>query len=371
MSTILQDAPPQSGATADSSAEAFAQRIFEATVATADLFAVFFGDRLGWYRSLATDGPATADELAARTGTSPRYAREWLEQQTVTGMIQLEEAADGSTAGRRFVLPAGAAEVLTNERSLAYSAPMARMLAASASQFDALLEAYRTGGGVSWAEFGDHAREAQGDINRPWFEQLPTALGGIDGIGSVLAREGARIADVGTGVGWSAIALAQAYPNLRVDGFDIDEPSIERARANAIAAGVADRVQFHSADGDSSSHFGTFDAAFAFECIHDMARPVDVLASMRRSVRPGAPVVIMDEAVGEHLTPGDDVERLMYGFSLFVCLPDGLSHQPSAGTGTVMRPGILRDYARAAGFSDVESLPIEDFAFFRFYSLVG
>ena len=108
------------------------------------------------------------------------------------------------------------------------------------------------------------------------------------------------------------------------------------------------------------------------ELVHDMPRPVEVLRAMRLAVREGGPVIVMDEAVGETLVaPGDELERLMYGFSLFCCLPDGLSHQPSVGTGTVMRPAILRDYARAAGFADLEILPIEDFGFFRFYSLVS
>jgi len=91
---------------------------------------------------------------------------------------------------------------------------------------------------------------------------------------------------------------------------------------------------------------------------------------MRLAVREDGPVIVMDEAVAESLVaPGDDVERLMYGYSLLVCLPDSLSHWPSAATGTVMRPDTLREYARAAGFADLEILPIEDFGFFRFYSL--
>ena len=95
----------------------------------------------------------------------------------------------------------------------------------------------------------------------------------MDGIHSVLTRPGARVADVGTGAGWSSIALARAYPELHVDGFDVDDPSIELARANAEDAGVADRVRFHNADGSGLSTFGRFDAAFAFECIHDMPQP--------------------------------------------------------------------------------------------------
>jgi hypothetical protein len=102
-----------------------------------------------------------------------------------------------------------------------------------------------------------------------------------------------------------------------------------------------------------------------------MPRPVEVLAAIRRAVVPGGPVVVMDEAVGDRFqAPGDDVEKLMYGFSVLICLPDGMAHQPSAGTGTVMRPDTLRTYAREAGFRDIETLPVEDFGFWRFYRLV-
>ena len=345
----------------------FAERLFASALGAADILATYLGDRLGWYRSLAAEGPATVAELADRTGTSPRYAREWLEHQAVAGVLLV----DGSdSAGRRFRLPAGPAEVLTDEKSLAYLAPLARMFAAVGPSLPDLLEAYRTGGGVSWGQLGPEARQAQADMNRPWFGELAGAFAGVDSIQSVLTRPGARIADVGTGAGWSSISLALAYPDLQVDGFDVDDPSIELARANAADAGVSERVRFHNADGDGLANFGLFDAAFAFECIHDMPRPVDVLAAMRTAVRVDGPVIVMDEAVAENFTaPGDDLERIMYGFSLFVCLPDSLSHRPSVATGTVMRPDTLRGYAKNAGFADIEILPIEDFSFFRFYSL--
>ena len=112
------------------------------------------------------------------------------------------------------------------------------------------------------------------------------------------------------GGGWSSISLAQAYPHLRVDGFDVDDPSVEQARANAEAAGVADRVHFHIADGDALEQHGPFDAAFAFECIHDMSQPVDVLRAMRRAVKDDGLVIIMDEAVGERFgVPGARARR--------------------------------------------------------------
>ncbi len=152
-------------------------------------------------------------------------------------------------------------------------------------------------------------------------------------------------------------------------GCDIDAPSVEAARANARDAGVADRVRFERGNASLLPE-GSFDLAFAFECVHDMPQPVAVLAAVGRSLRPGGALIVMDEAVREQFTaPGDDLERLMYGFSLLVCLPDGMSHEPSVGTGTVMRPATLARYAQEAGFRDMTVLPIEDFGFWRFYAL--
>ena len=113
------------------------------------------------------------------------------------------------------------------------------------------------------------------------------------------------------------------------------------------------------------------DLALAFECVHDMPDPVSVLRAMRAAAAPGAPVVVMDEKVGEEFVGvADEVERLMYGMSMFICLPDGMSHPGSVATGTVMRPDTLRGYAREAGFADLDILDIDN-ELFRFYQLVG
>ncbi|MEV0716063.1 methyltransferase domain-containing protein [Asanoa sp. NPDC050611] len=344
--------------------EEFADRLFRSALGTAELLSVYLGDRLGWYRALAEGGPADAASLVARAGGARRYAHEWLEQQASNGI--LTPTGDG-----RFALPPAAAEVLTDTTSLNYLAPLARTFAAAAVQLPALVTAYRDGGGVPWAAFGAEMREAQAEINRPWFEHaLPGALAGVAPLDAALRRPGARIADIGCGGGWSAIALARAYPEATVDGFDVDAPSVALATANARAAGLRDRVTFHEVDAGGLPHDGDYDAAFAFECVHDLPRPAAVLAAMRGAVRPGAPVVVMDEAVGESFeAPGDDVERLMYGFSTLICLPDSMTDPDSVGTGTVMRPDTLRGYAREAGFGGVDVLPIDDFAFFRFYLL--
>lgn len=357
-------APPPEQAAVD----AFARRIVDATLGAIDLLSVHLGDRLGWYRSLAADGPATAGELADRTDTHPRYAREWLEQQAVTGLLDVDDADPP-----RFALSPAGARVLTDETGLDYLAPLPRMLCSAMIQLPALLDAYRTGGGVGWAQYGADTRRSQEDVNRPWFEQkLPEALRSVAELDALLRTPATVIADIGCGGGWSTLALARTYPAAEVRGYDIDAPSVEDAHANVAAdPSVSARVTVTEADASTLPE-STFRAVFAFECIHDVPRPVEVLAAARRSLVPGGVVVVMDEAVADEFTaPGDEVERLMYGYSLAVCLPDGMSHQPSAGTGTVMRAGTLRRYATEAGFTRMDVLPIDGFAFFRFYRLSG
>ena len=184
------------------------------------------------------------------------------------------------------------------------------------------------------------------------------------------ADPSARVADVGCGSGWSSIAIARAYPKVQVEGFDIDEPSVALARENAIAEGLTDRVSFSTRDVADPALSGTFDLVVAFECVHDMARPVEALRAMRSLVVEGGAVIIADERVADTFTaPGDDVERYMYGFSALHCLPVGMVDHPSAETGTVMRPNTLRGYATDAGFSAVEVLPVA-FDFWHFYRLV-
>lgn len=349
--------------------EVFAERVFEAALGAIDLWSIYVGDKLDLYRTLAAHGPLTCGELSARTSMHRRYAHEWLEQQVTTGIIEVDDA-DLEPEARRYSIGRAQAEVLTDADSLAYLAPFARLLVAGAIQLPSLLDAYRSGTGVPWADFGEDMRTGQADMNRPWFleELASTWLPAVPEIHDRLTA-GARVADIGCGEGWSSIGIALGYPNVTVDGYDIDAPSVDAARRHAAAAGVADRVRFHHADASDLGLAAHYDLVTAFECIHDLPSPVDVLGTMRRLAADDGHVVIMDEAVGDRFgSRTDEVERLMYGFSLFVCLPDGMAHQPSAGTGTVFRQSTLESYAYEAGFNGVEVLPIAN-DLWRFYRL--
>lgn len=352
-----------------SGAEEFAERIFGSTLAAMDLFSMHLGDRLGYYRALAEE-PATAGQLAERTGTDARYAREWLEQQAVTGIVEVLDETDDADA-RRFWLPRGHAEVLTNETSLSFMAPLPRMLAAVGVQLPTLLDAYRRGGGVSWGRFGTDMREAQADVNRPPFQQLlgRQYLRHVPDVFERLSRGPSIVADLGCGAGWSSIGIAQAFPQAVVHGYDVDSPTVELARRNASEAGVTDRVTFEVVDATDPTLSGDHDLVIAIECVHDLARPVEFLATMKRLAGDEGAVIVGDMNVAATFTaPGDDIERLMYGYSILICLPDGRSHPDSAATGTAMRPETLRRYATEAGFSELEVLPVET-DFWRFYRL--
>ena len=149
-----------------------ASRLMAAALGTVDLLVIALGDRLGYYRLLTEREPLTAPGLAAASRTAPRYAREWLEQQAVTGLIEVLDPTEEPEA-RRYRLRPGVAEVLADPDQLTYLAPLARQLAAAARQLPALAEAYRNGKGVPWAAYGADMRESQADMNRPAAARRP------------------------------------------------------------------------------------------------------------------------------------------------------------------------------------------------------
>lgn len=340
------------------------EKVFASVLGGMEMLSIALGDRLGFYAVLAEE-PLTADDLAARAGTDPRWTREWLEQQAVVGYLTV---TDG-----RFALVAGVAETLAQPDALTTMAPAARMIAAAGAQWTRIADAARTGAGLGWREFGQDMRESQADINRPPLEHLLPDSWLAQALPDVHRRlaagEPLQIADVGCGGGWAAIGLARRWPSVTVHAYDVDGPSVELARSNVERAGLADRVTVHEQDIATEPPGQTYDLALAVECIHDMPRPVPVLAAMRRMVGEDGHVLVVDEKVADEFTPpGDEVEQLMYGYSILICLPDGMSGADSAATGTVIRRSTMQRYAREAGFADAEVLPVEH-DLWRFYAL--
>jgi 2-polyprenyl-3-methyl-5-hydroxy-6-metoxy-1,4-benzoquinol methylase len=350
--------------------DALVERLFGAAIGAFDLCGVYLGDRLGLYRALAEHGPASPAELARAAGIDERYAREWLEQQAASAIL---DVVDGDGEGeQRFALPAGHAEALLDEESLSYIAPFGRLLVACLRPIDALLEAYRGGGGVPYADYGADLHEGQAAFTRPLFSRLLAQewLPAVPEIDERLrADPPARVADLACGGGISSIAIARGYPAVHVDGIDLDEASIELARRHLAGSGVEERVRFDVRDAADPALAHRYDLVTVFEALHDMSYPVEVLGAARELLAPGGVVLVGDERTAESFgAPADELERLYYGFSILHCLPVGMVGDGAVGTGTVMRPATVESYARQAGFGGVEIAPIEN-DFWRFYLL--
>ncbi|MDX1649158.1 MAG: methyltransferase domain-containing protein [Myxococcota bacterium] len=358
--------------------EALAQRLVESAVATLELYGVHLGVRLGLYPLLA-EHPRTPSELAEAAGIAPRYAREWLEQQAVAGLLEVDDPTRPAGA-RRYRLPAATAPVLTEPEDPDHVAPLATMMVGVASALDRVEEAYRRGGGVSFAEFGPHMRHGQGGINRPAVARdLPAVwIPAMPDLHHRLRTTATRIADVGCGVGWSTLALARAFPRADVVGVEPDAASIVEARTHAARAGVAPR--FVEGDAARLPQLGRFDLVVVVEALHDMRAPSAALAALRRALAPDGSILVVDERVAERFqAPGDLIERLMYGWSVSHCLPAALADAPPAPdlpdaedalepTGTALRPDTVRRLAARAGLERMEELDVPH-ELFRLYRL--
>lgn len=356
---------------ADARRDELVERLFGSALGAMDLLCVYLGDRLGMYRALAETGAATSAELASVADVDERYAREWLEQQAMAGILEVRDPS-ASDAERRYAVPPGHDEVLLDEGGLNNMAPMAQLLVACALPIHAVLAAFRTGDGVPYADYGADLHEGQARFTQPMFDNL-LATDWFPAVPAIHDRLNgdppARVADVACGLGRSSIAIARGYPKVTVDGIDLDQASIAQAQRLLPESGVDDRVAFHHRDAADPELSRRYDLVTIFEALHDMSYPVDVLRTARGLLSQDGRVLVADERTAERFAlDAGDVERLYYGFSVLHCLPVGMVGENAAGTGTVMREDTVRGYAEKAGFAGCEVAPIDN-DFWRFYLL--
>ena len=339
--------------------EEFAGGLFGACLATLELANVELGIRLGLYGALAGAGPVTAAELASRAGIAERYAREWLEQQTVAGVIDVDNTAKAPEE-RRFELPNAHAHVLLDDDSEACMKPCAAVVPWVAKAIDIMVEEFRHGTGAAFGLFDLH--DLQAAFTRPvfvnhltqhWLPALPDVQAKLD------AGVPVRIAEVGCGEGLAAITIARAYPNAVVDGFDLDDASIAVAQRDAVAAGVGDRARFEVRDAADPTIAGDYDLVMAIEMLHDVPDPVGILRTMRTLAGGAGTALVVDERTEESFTvPTNEMERFFYTFSTLHCLAVSMQ-DGGVGTGTVIRADTVRRYATEAGFAAVDTLDVE------------
>jgi ubiquinone/menaquinone biosynthesis C-methylase UbiE len=305
---------------------------------------VVIGDRLGLYRALAGAGSLTSEELAAKTGTSERYIREWLGAQAATGYVSY----DGKGG---YELPDEHAIPLTDETSAACVIGAFETAIGSVIATDRIADAFVTGEGIFWGDQDPHVHTGCERFFRPGYVNFLTTtwIPTMDGVEARL-QKGIKVADVGCGHGASTIHLAKAYPESTFTGFDPHDKSIEAAHKNAADAGVADRTSFEQATAKEIS--GSYDLIAFFDCLHDLGDPTGALATAKSHLTEGGSILLVEPMAGDKVEDNlNPVGAAYYGFSTLLCTPNSLSQETKTALGAQAGEAKLREVAAQAGLS--------------------
>jgi SAM-dependent methyltransferase len=309
---------------------------------------IIIGDKLGLYKAMAGAGPMTSAEVAAKTKTTERYVREWLSAQAAGGFVTYDEASG------KFTLPPEQTMALADEQSPVFLPGFFEIVSACIKDEPKVTEAFRTGKGLGWHEH-DHCLFAGTErFFRPNY-RAHLISEWIPALGDTLAKlkAGARVADVGCGLGTSTILMAEEYPKSTFVGFDYHPQSIEMARAAATKAGVSDRVKFEVAKAKDYPGKGYQLVAF-FDCLHDMGDPEGAARHVLETLDPDGVWMIVEPFAHEKLQDNlNPIGRVFYGASTMLCTPASLSQEVGLGLGAQAGEGRLSKILKNAGFSRV------------------
>jgi SAM-dependent methyltransferase len=315
----------------------------------------YIGDRLGIFKAMAGGSPMTSLEIAQLTHLDERYVREWASTMAAAGYL------DFSSADDTFRMNPEQAMVLAEEDNTFFTSGAFQYAVTCYQQIPKLMEAFRRGGGVPFADFGPEIVEAIERLFRVGYESW-VANQWIPAVPDIHERlkTGAEVAEVGCGAGQCIIPVASAYSNSRFFGYDVDLHSIERARDKVVRAGTADRIAFEQIGAENLPFVDRFDLVMAFNCIHDMARPRAALAAIRRMLKPGGAFLWSEadasDKLEENLNP---VGRMLYGASTMHCMTVSLADD-GEGLGVVVGENKARRMALEAGFTSFEKLEIKN-----------
>ncbi|MDT4943743.1 MAG: hypothetical protein QOH14_476 [Pseudonocardiales bacterium] len=306
---------------------------------------VVVGHRLGLYRAMV-DAPGTSDDLARRTDCDPRYIAEWLRGQAAGGYVTYDAATD------TYSLSEEQAFVLADPDGAVY-APGAFVLAlGSLRAEERVAEAFRSGAGIGWHEHDSGVFVGCEQFFRPGYHAnlVPAWIPALDGVDEKL-QAGAKVADVGCGLGSSTILLAEHYPNSRLMGCDYHDGSIELARKRAADAGVADRISFDVASAQTFGGTG-YDLVTTFDCLHDMGDPLGAATHIRQSLAPDGTWLIVEPFAGDEVADNlNPVGRVYYNFSTFLCVPNALSQPGGYSLGAQAGEQAIGELVTRAGFT--------------------
>jgi 2-polyprenyl-3-methyl-5-hydroxy-6-metoxy-1,4-benzoquinol methylase len=306
---------------------------------------IVVGDQLGLYKALA-EGLHTADSLAAKTGTDPRYLREWLSAQAASGYVQYHATT------QEFSLAEEQAMALTDETSPAFIPGAFQVAVAQFKAIPKIADAFKTGKGLGWHEHDVALFQGTERFFRPGYAAnlVSSWIPALDGVEKKL-RSGARVADVGCGHGASTIIMAQSYPEAEIVGFDYHEPSIQRARELAEKAGVAKRARFEVAN--AKNYPGAdYDLVAVFDCLHDMGDPVGAAAHVLKSLKPDGTWMIVEPFAHDQLEQNiNPVGRVFYSASTFICTPASRAQEVGLCLGAQAGEQRIQDVVTKGGFT--------------------
>ncbi len=309
---------------------------------------IVIGDKLGLYKAMSGAGPMTSAELAKKTGTAERYVREWLAAQAAGGFVTYD-AASG-----KYTLPPEQALALADETSPVFLPGFFEIVAACVKDEAKITEAFRSGKGVGWHEH-DHGLFAGTErFFRPNYRAhlISEWIPALEGTEAKL-KAGAKVADVGCGLGTSTILMAQAYPKSTFVGFDYHDGSIKMAREAATKAGVGDRVKFEVAKAKDYPGKG-FELVAFFDCLHDMGDPEGAAKHVKESMTPDGAWMIVEPFAHDKLEDNlNPIGRVYYAASTMLCTPASLSQEVGLALGAQAGEGRLSKILKAAGFSRV------------------
>ena len=332
----------------------FAERVFQDMAGAMTAGMGYLGVVTGLFRVMAGKGPMRCEDVVRAAGLEPRYVEEWLKGMSAAGYLDYDPARES------YALADERAFLLASDETDHFMGGLFAMAPALLKVAPQVADAFRNGGGVPFAAFGDDGILALDLANRGAYEHRFTGYW-LKALPDIVARleAGGHALDVGCGAGRVAVALANAFPRAEIVGIDPDAASIERAEATAAAAGVGERIRFETSTADALVDGPRFDLITACDCVHDFAAPEATLATLRALLASEGALFVVEPKAADHLEENRGaIGTMFYGFSLFHCMTQSLA-QGGPGLGTCMGPAATEKLLRRAGFTRFERLDIK------------
>jgi 2-polyprenyl-3-methyl-5-hydroxy-6-metoxy-1,4-benzoquinol methylase len=307
---------------------------------------VRIGDKLGLYKALAKSGPQTSAELARATGTAERYIREWLSNQAAGGYVTYDPS------NGKFHLSEEQAFAMADESSPVFLPGAFQAALASLKALEKLEERFVSGEGLGWHEHHAELFEGTERFFRPGYAAnlVSSWIPAMEGVEAKL-KSGARVADVGCGLGASTILMAKSYPKSEFVGFDYHQASIDSAKSRAQAAGVGGHIRFEVSSAKTFPG-ADYDFVTMFDCLHDMGDPAGAATHVRSTLKKDGTWMIVEPFAGDRLEDNlNPIGRAFYGASTMLCTPASLSQEVGLALGAQAGEKRLREVVTSGGFT--------------------